>query len=78
MKTSQFAIPKKNLLIILIGLGLMILGYALMIGGGTNDPTIFSGDELFNFRRLTLAPLLILLGFAVEIFAIMYIPKSSR
>lgn len=70
--------PKKNLLYVLIGLAFMIAGYALMTGGGTTDPSVFTGDEMFSFRRITLAPLFILAGFAIEIFAVMYIPKSQK
>lgn len=70
--------PKKNLLCVLVGLAFMIAGYALMTGGGTTDPSVFTGDEMFSFRRITLAPLFILAGFAIEIFAVMYIPKSGK
>lgn len=70
--------PKKNLLYVLVGLAFMIAGYALMTGGGTTDPSVFTGDEMFSFRRITLAPLFILAGFAIEIFAVMYIPKSGK
>jgi hypothetical protein len=68
---AKFAIPPKNLILILIGLGLMILGYLLMIGGGSDDPNVFTGEELFSFRRIVAAPVLIIAGFVVEIFAIM-------
>ncbi len=77
MESGKFAMPKKNLLYVLIGLAFMIAGYALMTGGGTTDPSVFTGDEMFSFRRVTLAPLFILAGFAIEIFAVMYIPKSE-
>jgi hypothetical protein len=46
-----------------------------MIGGGSDDPNVFS-DKIFNFRRLTLAPILVLAGYVVEIFAIMKKPKD--
>jgi hypothetical protein len=78
MESGKFAMPKKNLLYVLIGLAFMIAGYALMTGGGTTDPSVFTGDEMFSFRRITLAPLFILAGFAIEIFAVMYIPKSQK
>ena len=75
MDPGKFAIPYKNLIYLLAGLALMIIGYALMTGGGTDDPSIFTGEEMFSFRRIVLAPLFILAGFAVEIFAIMHKPK---
>ncbi len=77
MDSGKFAIPYKNLIYVLAGLALMIAGYALMTGGGTDDPAVFTGDEMFSFRRIVIAPVFILLGFAVEIFAIMYKPKSK-
>ena len=72
---DKFAIPKKNILYIIIGLIIMVLGYILMIGGGTDDPNIFN-DEMFSFRRIVLAPVVILIGIIVEIIAIMYKPKD--
>jgi len=71
---SGFAFGKENYRLLLIGLALIVLGFLLMIGGGSDDPKVFSQD-IFNFRRLTLAPILILAGYVVEIFAIM---KKSR
>ncbi|MDP3397849.1 MAG: DUF3098 domain-containing protein [Bacteroidales bacterium] len=77
MDSGKFAIPYKNLIYVLAGLALMIIGYALMTGGGTDDPNIFTGEQMFSFRRIVLAPLFILAGFAVEIFAIMHKPKAK-
>jgi hypothetical protein len=72
---AGFAFGKENYRLLLIGLGLIVLGFLLMIGGGSKDPKVFSQD-IFNFQRLTLAPLLILAGYVVEIFAIMKKPKD--
>jgi len=77
VESEKFAIPYKNLRLILIGLGLMLLGYILMIGGGTDDPGIFTGEAMFSFRRIVISPLLILSGIVVEIVAIMYRPKAK-
>ena len=74
--SSQFAFGKENYKLLLVGLVLIAAGFLLMIGGGSDDPKVFS-DEIFNFRRLTLAPILILSGYVVEIFAIMKKPKSQ-
>ena len=71
---AGFAFGKENYRLLLIGLALIVLGFLLMIGGGSKDPKVFSQD-IFDFRRLTLAPLLILAGYVVEIFAIM---KKSK
>lgn len=75
---NDYAIPQKNLAYIVIGLLLMILGYFLMTGGAAPDPSVFPEEEMFSFRRITLAPLIILAGFVVEIFAIMRRPKSRK
>jgi hypothetical protein len=72
---AGFAFGKENYRLLLIGLALIVLGFLLMIGGGSKDPNVFSQD-IFNFRRLTLAPILILAGYVVEIFAIMKKPRD--
>jgi len=72
---SEFAFGKQNYKLLLIGLVLILVGFLLMIGGGSDDPNVFS-DKIFDFRRLTLAPILILAGYVVEIFAIMKKPKD--
>jgi len=72
-----FAFHKENYLLLIAGLVLITIGFLLMLGGGSDDPQVFS-DALFDFRRLTLAPILILAGFIVEIYAIMKRPKSSH
>jgi len=70
-----FAIPRKNYKLIAIGFAIVILGFVLMIGGGSDDPNVFS-EDIFSFRRITLAPIIVLFGFAFEIWAIMRKPKS--
>jgi hypothetical protein len=73
--SSDFAFGRENYKLLLIGLALILVGFLLMIGGGSKDPNVFS-DDIFNFRRLTLAPILVLAGYVVEIFAIMKKPKD--
>ena len=70
-----FAFGKENYILILIGVGLIILGFILMTGGDSKDPNVFN-MEMYSFRRITLAPILILIGFGVEIVAIMKRPKD--
>ena len=67
---QNFAIPKQNVMWILIGLGIMVLGYIFMIGGGSNDPDVFS-PAIFSFTRMVISPILILGGIVVVIVAIM-------
>jgi hypothetical protein len=70
-----FAFGKENYILMLIGVGLIILGFILMTGGGSKDPNVFN-EEMFDFRRLTLSPILILIGFGFGIVAIMKKPKD--
>lgn len=74
-KVGEFAFGKENYRLMLIGLAFIVVGFLLMIGGGSDDPNKFSA-ELFSFRRLTLAPVLILAGYVIEIFAIMKKPRD--
>ena len=61
--------------LMLIGLAFIAIGFLLMIGGGSTDPNKFN-PEIFDFRRITLAPILILAGYVIEIFAIMKKPRD--
>ena len=73
-----FALGKQNYILLAIGFGIIIIGFLLMIGGGSKDPNVFNEDELFSFRRITLAPIVILAGFIFEIYAIMKKPKENN
>ena len=75
MKNQKEIFDKKNYQIMFIGLAFIILGFILMSGGDTGDETSFN-PEIFSFQRITLAPTLILIGFIIEVFAIMYKPKK--
>ncbi|MBN2238063.1 MAG: DUF3098 domain-containing protein [Bacteroidales bacterium] len=70
-----FVFGKHNYKFLLIGLGFILLGFILMAGGGSDSPDEFN-EAMFGFRRLTLAPILVLMGFAIEIYAIMSKPKE--
>jgi hypothetical protein len=67
---------KKNYYILSAGIILIALGYLLMIGGGSDDPKVFN-PAIFSFRRITLAPVICLIGFISIIVAIMWRPKVS-
>ena len=66
---------RENYKWVIIGLAFLLIGFLLMIGGGSNDPNVFN-EGLFSFRRLTLAPILILIGFGIQFYAIMKKPKK--
>lgn len=69
-----FLFEKVNYKILFIGVAIIALGFILMTGGGTDDPNTFDADALFSFRRIRLAPTLVLAGFGVTIYAIMKNP----
>jgi len=68
---------KENFIWMFIGLVIMAIGFFLMAGGKSADPTRFNDNEIYSFTRITLAPFLIIAGFVVEIFAIMRKPKDD-
>lgn len=72
---KEFAFGKENYIITGVGFLCIVLGFVLMAGGGSEDPTVFS-EEIFSTQRITVAPIVVLLGFALEIFGIMYRSKS--
>lgn len=72
---ENYIFGKQNYLLLMLGVGLLLIGFLLMIGGGSDDPTKFS-EELFNTQRITVSPLIILSGFTVVIFAIMRKTKA--
>ena len=76
-KQNNMPLTVANYKLMLIGLAIIIIGYVLMTGGGSDDPNVFN-EEMFSFRRITLAPIVVLAGFGFEIYAIMYKPKNKK
>ena len=68
---KNMVLNKKNYLFIILGCVVVILGFVLMSGGGSENPDVFSEEELFSFRRITLAPFLVMLGYGLVLFGIM-------
>lgn len=73
---SRMPLGRQNYILMAAGFGLIVLGFMLMTGGGNGDPNVFDAERLYSFRRITLAPILVLAGFAVEIYAIMKRPEE--
>jgi hypothetical protein len=67
---TNFIFGRQNYKWMFIGLGLIALGFVLMAGGGSDDPKVFN-PEIFNAQRIRLAPTLILIGFGIQIYAIL-------
>ena len=73
---QDFLFGKINYTILLIGIGVIALGFILMSGGGSDDPNVYS-DAVFNFRRIRLAPTTVLIGFGITVYAILKNPKKA-
>lgn len=70
MMQNDFIFKKKNFLVMLLGLGVIAVGFVLMSGGGSDNPNVFS-EDIFSFRRISLTPALVLIGFGIEVYAIL-------
>tara|TARA_R110002049_G_scaffold37208_1_gene117496 strand:+ start:63440 stop:63694 length:255 start_codon:yes stop_codon:yes gene_type:complete len=73
---TEFVFGKKNYKFMFIGLACIALGFILMSGGGSDDPNVFN-PEIFNWRRIRLAPTLVLIGFGIQIYAILLNPDKK-
>lgn len=78
IEQQNFALGPENYRLLIIGFVIIVIGFLLMIGGKTDDPKVFNEEEIFSFRRITLAPIVVLFGFVFEIWAIMKKPKSNQ
>ncbi len=76
VQKADFALGKENYYLLIIGFAVIIIGFLLMTGGKSENPNVFN-KEIFSFRRITLAPLVVFFGFLFEIFAIMKKPKEE-
>ena len=76
-KGVDFAIGRENFAYIALGVCILVIGFLLMAGGKSDDPNVFN-EEIFNFRRRTLAPIIVVGGFMYIIWAIMKKPKEEE
>ena len=72
----NFVFGKRNYTFMFIGLAVIALGFILMSGGGSDDPNVFN-EEIYNIRRIRLAPALVLLGFGIQVYAILVNPNKK-
>ena len=72
---SEFLFDKINYKILLIGIAVIAIGFILMSGGGSDDPKVFN-DAIFNFRRIRLAPTVVLIGLGITVYSIFKSPKK--
>ena len=74
---KEFIFQKKNYIFLFIGLAFIALGFILMSGGGSDDPNVFNPD-IYNFRRIRLAPTLVLIGLGIQVYAILLNPNKNK
>ena len=74
---KEFLFSKRNYRFLLLSLAVIALGFIIMAGGGSKDPNVFN-PEIFNFRRIRLAPTIVLTGFGLAIYTILMPPKKSK
>ena len=72
---SGFPLGRENYILLIIGFVIIVTGFLLMMGGKSENPDEFFPEQIFSFRRITLAPIIVLFGFVFEIWAIMKKPK---
>ncbi len=75
---AEFALGQENYYLLIIGFVIIIIGFLLMAGGKSENPNVFNTNAIFSFRRITLAPIVVLFGFVFEIYAIMKKPKDEE
>lgn len=75
---QTFLFDKSNYMWMIGGVVIILLGFILMAGGKSADPNKFNYDEIYSARRITIAPMLILIGFAIEVYAIMKKPANTN
>lgn len=73
----DFVFGKKNYIVMAIGFAVIALGFILMAGGGSDDPNVFNPD-IYSFRRIRLAPTIVLIGFGIEVYAILLNPNKKK
>ncbi len=72
-----FLFTKENYLIMVGGVVVIILGFLLMTGAANDNPAVFPKEEIYSFRRITLAPVVVMIGFLIEVYAILKRPKTA-
>ncbi len=76
-KKFELALDKENYILLAIAFAIVVIGFLLMIGGGSDDPNVFS-EAIYGFQRITLAPIVVLFGFVFAIYAIMKKPRVDK
>ena len=72
-----FLFDKQNYMIMVAGIAVIIVGFMLMTGKANDNPAVFNSDDIYSFRRITLAPVVVMIGFLIEIYAILKRPAAT-
>lgn len=72
-----FMFNKENYLLMIAGVVVVVIGFLLMLGKNNTDPTVFPAEDIYSFRRITLAPLVVMIGFGIEFWAILKKPAKA-
>ena len=73
---KEFLFKSINYKLLFLSIFTIVFGFILMTGGGSEDPNIFN-DEIFNFRRIRIAPTIVLIGFVFAVFSILKTPNKK-
>lgn len=76
-KKFEMALEKQNYRLLAIAFAIVVVGFLLMIGGASDNPEVFN-EEVYSFRRITLAPVVVLFGFLFGVYAIMKKPSAAK
>jgi hypothetical protein len=76
-KKFELALDKENYMLLAIAFAIVVVGFLLMMGGGSDNPEVFN-EAIYGFQRITLAPVVVLLGFVFAVYAIMKKPKVDK
>ena len=77
VSTTRKVFEPINFILMGVGLAVLVIGYVIM-SGGKQPPNEFNEEEIYSFTRITLSPILIVLGFLIEIFAILWVPNKDK
>jgi len=77
IKKIEMALHKENYILLAVSFAIIVIGFILMMGGGSDDPEVFN-EAIYSFQRTTLAPLVVLFGFIFAIYAIMKKPSVDK
>jgi uncharacterized BrkB/YihY/UPF0761 family membrane protein len=76
-KKFELALDKENYILLAIAFAFVVIGFILMMGGGSDDPAVFD-ESIYGFQRITLAPVVVVFGFIFAIYAIMKKPRVDK